>query len=424
LNALEKILARASGKRASGKKAVSAGEIVDAAVDRIMITERQAPRVIDNLQSLGVERIRMPKEKVVIIFDHEVPPSKITSANAQKRVRDFFLQQVTLYDMNAGVCHQVLSEKGHVAPGMLIVGADSHTVTNGAFGAFSTGIGLTEATGVLLTGKIWLKVPPVIAIEMQGALPARVTAKDAILYLIGRLGSDGAQYRGIEFRGSGASSLTLAGRMVMANMSVEAGAKAGFFAADQVVLSYLKPRLKEPSLPVLSDPEASYETVIELDLSELTPQVACPHAVDDVISVTEVAGRKIHDAFLGSCTNGRLEDLKIAAEILGGKRIDPGVRMVVVPASMETYLSAIRNGVIETLVNAGAVVLNPNCASCASMHLDLLADGEVTTEISGAAGAAVNQKYTWLHRQPSLPQRLPDALQIPENSEEEVIISW
>jgi len=373
LNALEKILARASGK-----KAVSAGEIVDAAVDRIMITERQAPRVIDNLQSLGVERIRMPKEKVVIIFDHEVPPSKITSANAQKRVRDFFLQQVTLYDMNAGVCHQVLSEKGHVAPGMLIVGADSHTVTNGAFGAFSTGIGLTEATGVLLTGKIWLKVPPVIAIEMQGALPARVTAKDAILYLIGRLGSDGAQYRGIEFRGSGASSLTLAGRMVMANMSVEAGAKAGFFAADQVVLSYLKPRLKEPSLPVLSDPEASYETVMELDLSELTPQVACPHAVDDVVSVTEVAGRKIHDAFLGSCTNGRLEDLKIAAEILGGKRIDPGVRMVVVPASMETYLSAIRNGVIETLVNAGAVVLNPNCASCASMHLDLLADGEVS----------------------------------------------
>ena len=206
MNALEKIMARASGKQA-----VYAGEIVDASVDRIMITERQAPRVVDNLESLGVSRIRMPKEKVVIVFDHEVPPSKIASANAQRRVRQFFTGQVTLYDMNVGICHQILSEKGHVAPGLLIVGSDSHTVTNGAFGAFSAGIGLTEATGVLLTGKIWLKVPPVIAVDMEGTLPERVASKDAMLYLIGRLGTDGAQYKGLEFRerSSGGSNMHL-----------------------------------------------------------------------------------------------------------------------------------------------------------------------------------------------------------------------
>ena len=373
MNALEKILARASGK-----DTVCAGEIVDAAVDRIMITERQSPRVLDNLEALGVKKIRMPKEKVMIIFDHEVPPSKITSANAQRRVREFFTNQTTLYDMNVGICHQVLSEKGHVAPGMLVVGSDSHTVTNGAFGAFSTGIGLTEATGVLLTGKIWLKVPPVIAVQVEGELPKRVTPKDAVLSLIGRLGADGAQYKGLEFRGPGVSGMTIAGRMVMANMSVEAGAKAGFFAADTVTLSYLKPRVQGPLEPVLSDADAVYERIVEMDLSELTPQIACPHAVDNVVPVSAVAGREIHDAFLGSCTNGRLEDLQIAAEILSGRRIHPRVRMIVAPASTETYLDAIRSGVIETLVEAGAVILNPNCASCAALHLDLLADGEVS----------------------------------------------
>jgi 3-isopropylmalate/(R)-2-methylmalate dehydratase large subunit len=373
LNALEKILARASGK-----ETVSAGEIVDAAVDRVMLTERQAPRVLDNLQNLGVENIRMPKEKVVIIFDHEVPPSKISSANAQKRVREYFTGQVTLYDMNVGICHQVLSEKGHVAPGLLIVGSDSHTVTNGAFGAYSSGIGITEATGVLLTGKIWLKVPPVIAVEMTGELSHRVSAKDAVLYLIGELGADGAQYKGLEFRGEGAEKMTLADRMTMANMAVEAGGKAGFFAADEKTLSYLESRVSEPMQAVSSDTDAAYERIVHIDLSKLTPQVACPHTVDNVVAVTEVAGRKIHDAFLGSCTNGRLEDLRAASEILNGKRIHSNVRMIVAPASTETYLSAIREGIVESLIEAGAVIVNPNCASCASMHQDILADGEVS----------------------------------------------
>ena len=364
--------------RAAGKESVAAGEIVDAAVDRIMITERQAPRVLDNLQSLGVRKIRMAKETVVIVFDHEVPPSKITSANAQKRVREFFTGKVTLYDMNVGICHQVLSEKGHVAPGMLIVGSDSHTVTNGAFGAFSAGIGLTEATGVLLTRKIWLRVPPVIAVEMSGRMSDRVTPKDAILYLIGRIGADGAQYKGLEFRGTGAREMSVAGRMVMANMSVETGAKAGFFAADEKTLAYLSPRVRTPLAPVLSDRDAQYEKVVDIDLAGLAPQVACPHAVDNVVPVDEVAGRKIHDAFLGSCTNGRLEDLQIAAEILKGKRIHTGVRMVVVPASTEIYLAAMRKGILESLIEAGAVILNSNCASCAAMHMDLLGDGEVS----------------------------------------------
>jgi len=373
LNALEKIMARAAGK-----ETVAVGEIVDAAVDRIMITERQAPRVLDNLEALGVQKLRMAKDKVVIIFDHEVPPSKITSANAQKRVREFFTGKVTLYDMNVGICHQVLSEKGHVAPGMLIVGSDSHTVTNGAFGAFSAGIGLTEATGVLLTGKIWLRVPPVIAVEMSGRMSDRVSPKDAILYLIGRVGADGAQYKGLEFRGTGAREMSIAGRMVMSNMSVEAGGKAGIFEADEKTLAYLSPRVSEPLAPVRSDSDARYEKVVDIDLAGLAPQVACPHTVDNVVPVDNVTGRKIHDAFLGSCTNGRLEDLEIAAEILKGRQIHSGVRMVVAPASTETYLAAMRNGTLETLIEAGAVILNPNCASCASMHMDILADGETS----------------------------------------------
>jgi homoaconitate hydratase family protein len=373
LNALEKILARASGK-----KEVAPGEIVDAAVDRIMITERQGPRVVDNLQELGNPPIRMDREKVVVVFDHEVPPSKVETANAQRRVREYFSEQAILYDMNVGICHQVLSEKGHVAPGMLVVGVDSHTTTNGAFGAFATGIGVTEATGVLLTGTIWLKVPPVLAVDMEGRLPHRVAPKDAMLHLAGRLRSDGAQYKGMEFRGSGAKAMSLAGRMVIANMSVEVGAKAGFFAADEVALSYLRPRVKGRMTPVVSDPDAEFEAVLEIDLSGLVPQVSCPHAVDNVVPVTEVAGREIHDAFLGSCTNGRLEDLQAAAEILRGRRIHPRVRMVVAPASMDTYLAALRGGVLETLIEAGAVVVNPNCASCASMHMDLLGDGEVS----------------------------------------------
>jgi homoaconitate hydratase family protein len=373
LNALEKILARAAGK-----EEVEPGEIVDAIIDRIMITERQAPRVVDNLGELGNPRIRMPKEKVIVVFDHEVPPSKVETANAQRRVRERFSKQATLYDMNVGICHQVLPEKGHVEPGLVVVGTDSHTVTNGAFGAFATGIGVTDATGVLLTGTIWLKVPSVIAVQMEGRLPQRVAPKDAMLQLVSRLRSDGAQYKGLEFRGPGVTAMSLAGRMVMANMSVEVGAKAGFFAADEVVLSYLRPRVKNPMNPMVSDPDAEYEAVVEMDLSQIVPQVSCPHAVDSVVPITEVAGREIHDAFLGSCTNGRLEDLQAAAEILRGRRIHSRVRMVVAPASTETYLAALRSGVLETLVEAGAVVVNPNCASCASLHMDLLGDGEVS----------------------------------------------
>lgn len=373
MNALEKILARASGKTE-----VTPGEIIDAAVDRIMITERQGPGVLHNLEELGNPPIRMPKEKVVVVFDHEVPPSKVESANAQRRVREFFSEQATLYDMNVGICHQVLSEKGHVEPGLLVVGTDSHTTTNGAFGAFATGIGVTEATGVLLTGTIWLKVPPVLAVHMEGRLPHRVAPKDVMLHLVCRLRSDGAQYKGLEFRGPAANAMSLAGRMVMANMSVEVGAKAGFFAADEVTLSFLRHRVKDPIEPVASDADAEFESTLEMDLSKLVPQVSCPHAVDNVVPVTEVAGREIHDAYLGSCTNGRLEDLQAAAEILRGRRIQPSVRMVVAPASTETYLDALRGGVLETFVEAGAVVVNPNCASCASMHMDLLGDGEVS----------------------------------------------
>ncbi|MEM3357001.1 MAG: 3-isopropylmalate dehydratase large subunit, partial [Candidatus Bathyarchaeia archaeon] len=279
-----------------------------------------------------------------------------------------------------GVCHQIMVEKGYVTPGALIVGADSHTCTYGALGAFATGIGSTEAAAVFATGSIWLKVPKAIKVNVKGSFQRFVTPKDLILFIIGQIGVDGAVYKSVEFAVPTLRCINIAGRMTLCNMAVEMGAKNGIIEPDETTLNFVKSRTNEDLKPIellRSDPDASYEKVIDLDVKDLGPQVSCPPSVDNVRNVTEVAGVEINQAFIGSCTNGRLEDLRLAAEILKGKKIKNSVRMIVIPASKEIYLQALREGLLEIFIEAGGVVCNPTCGPCLGGHLGVLASGEV-----------------------------------------------
>ncbi|HEX17259.1 MAG TPA: 3-isopropylmalate dehydratase large subunit [Thermoplasmatales archaeon] len=367
----EKILARASGV-----KKVEAGDIVDANVDLAM-SHDNAALVSKIFKQLGVDRV-WDNSKIVIILDHRTPANQIKSAEGHKSIRQFVRDQGIgfFYDVGEGICHQILPEKGHVKPGMLIVGTDSHTTTHGAFGAFSTGIGATEMACVWATGKLWLKVPETIKMIINGKLPEMVTAKDVILYIIGEIGSDGANYKAIEFYGDTIKDLSISSRMTISNQAMEAGAKTAIIPPDDKTFDYLKDRVKGEMRGVYADEDASYEDVLEFDVSNLEPMVACPHAVDNVKPVREVEGIEIDQAVLGSCTNGRLEDIEIAARILKGKRIDPRVRLIVVPASREVYISALKRGYIEILLKAGATIINPGCGPCLGAHQGVLASGE------------------------------------------------
>lgn len=367
----EKILARASGK-----SSVEAGEIVDANVDLAM-SHDNAALVSDVFKQIGVEKVWNP-DKIVIVLDHRTPANIIKAAEAHKNIRKFVRDQGirNFYDVGEGICHQVLPERGYVKPGMLIVGTDSHTTTYGAFGAFSTGIGATEMACVWATGKLWLKVPETIKMVIRGKLQDMVTAKDLILYIIGEIGSDGADYKAIEFYGETVESLSVSSRMTISNQAMEAGAKAAIVPPDNRTLDYLKDRVKGKMKLVYADEDANYEDVLEFDISDLEPQVACPHAVDNVKPVSEVAGIEIDQAVLGSCTNGRLEDLEIAAKILKGRKVSSNVRMIVIPASREVYLEALKKGYIEIFLRAGATIINPGCGPCLGAHQGVLAGGE------------------------------------------------
>jgi len=367
----EKILARASGN-----KKVEAGEIVDASVDLAM-SHDNAALVSKVFKEIGVEKVWNP-DKIVIILDHRAPANIIKAAEAHKSIREFVKSQdiKNFYDIGEGICHQVVPEKGFVKPGMLIVGTDSHTTTYGAFGAFSTGIGATEMACVWATGKLWLKVPETIKMIIEGKLQDMVMAKDVILYIIGKIGSDGANYKAIEFYGETVKNFSVASRITISNQAMEAGAKVAIVPPDEKTLDYLKGRVKGDVEPISADKDANYEDVLEFDVSDLEPQVACPHAVDNVKPVSEVAGIEINQAVLGSCTNGRLEDLEIAARILEGKRIASSVRMIVVPASREVYLEALKKGYIEIFLKAGATIINPGCGPCLGAHQGVLASGE------------------------------------------------
>ncbi|MEM1563503.1 MAG: homoaconitase large subunit [Candidatus Bathyarchaeia archaeon] len=373
MNISEKILARASSRRE-----VSPGEIVEANVDVAMINDITGPLTIEAFYKVGAEKVWDTK-KIVMVLDHQVPADSAEAAKLHKIMREFAREQGILYFYDVGfggICHQVMVEKGHVRPGELIVGADSHTCTYGALGAFGTGIGSTEMAAVFATGRIWLKVPETIKINVNGEFQRFVGAKDLILNIIGQIGADGATYKAIEFDGPTIKSMDIGDRMTLCNMAVEAGAKTGIINPDRKVIAYTKNRISNPIKPLKSDEDAKYEEVIDVDVSPLEPQVACPSSVDNVKAVSEVEGTPIDQAFIGSCTNGRIEDLKLAAKIVKGKKIKEGVRFIVAPASCEIYLQALKEGLLETLAKAGACICNPTCGACFGGHMGLLADDE------------------------------------------------
>lgn len=373
MNISEKILAEASGK-----SEVSPGEIVEAKVDMAMINEITGPLAIEAFSKIGVGTV-WDNERIVMILDHQVPADSVKSAELHQIMREFAKEQRirNFYDVGSGgVCHQVMPEKGHIRPGELVVGADSHTCTYGAFGAFGTGIGSTEMAAVFATGKIWLKVPESIRIDTVGTFQKFVTPKDLILYVIGQIGADGANYKAVEFAGPAVDRMSVSGRMTLCNMAVEMGAKTGIVNPDETTLSYVRSRTDKPFKLFKSDPDAEYERTLKVDVNYLEPQVARPHQVDNVVPVSKVEGAPIDQAFLGSCTNGRIEDLRLAAEFLKGRNIKDGVRMLVTPASQEVYLTAIQEGLLEALVKAGAYVCSPTCGACFGGHMGLLASGE------------------------------------------------
>jgi len=367
----EKIFALKAGRD------VTAGEVVTVSPD-YLLSHDNAAAIIQEFNKLGIKHVKS-SQKIVIILDHVVPASNEEYAQNHKLIREFVASQKlpNFFDINCGICHQVFSEKGFALPGKLILGSDSHTTSYGAFGAFAAGIGRSEVASLWATDEIWLRVPETIKIELEGRLPPGVYAKDIILKIIGEQGADKANYKAVEFTGKAAEDISLSSRLTMANMAAELGAKNGYFTPNDETIDFLKERKKEDYQIVSSDADARFEEVIQADVSSLEPQVACPHTVDNVKPVSDVAGTKFHQALIGTCTNGRLEDLKIAAAILKGKKIHPSVRVLVIPASQETYLLSMKEGIMEIFSEAGCVLLNPGCGPCLGAHQGILAPGEV-----------------------------------------------
>jgi 3-isopropylmalate/(R)-2-methylmalate dehydratase large subunit len=380
MNITEKILAKAAGK-----KTVHPGEILDTNVDMVMVHDLTGPLAVEAFKKIGVQKV-WDNQKAVVILDHQVPAESVKAAELHKIMRQFAKdQKLRIYDVGrGGICHQVMPEKGHVIPGTVIVGADSHTCTYGAFGAFATGIGSTEAAAVLATGKIWLKVPEAIKVNVTGKFRNFVTPKDLILAIIGRVKVDGAIYKSTEFTGPTIRNMGIAGRMTLCNMAVEMGAKNGIIEPDETTRKFLEGRTK--TLPkfdwLRSDEDAIYEQTMEFDVSTMEPQIACPSSVDNVRPVSEVNDMPIEQAFIGSCTNGRIEDLRLAAHVLKGKRVKDGVRAIVIPASQEVYKQALDEGLMEIFTDAGAIVCGSACGPCLGGHIGLLAAGETCVSTS------------------------------------------
>ena len=365
----EKIFSRACGHRAE------AGEIVESEVDYAMSHDGTSVLAIKAFGEMGSERVFDP-ERIVIPFDHIVPANSSVSADLQKMVRNWALDQgiVHFFEGGEGICHQVFPEEGFALPGTLLVGADSHSCTYGAFGAFGTGVGATDMAEIYSRGRLWFKVPETVGIRVCGRLGRRVLAKDLALMLVGAIGADGATYKALEYVGETVEGLSISGRMTLSNMGVEMGAKAAIVPPDGVTEEFLRGRAQEAYHPVHSDP-GSYASEMEFDVSDLEPVVAAPFRVDNVRPVPEVAGIEVDQVFIGTCTNGRYEDLKVAAEILKGKRVK--TRTLVIPASRRVLLRALSSGIIEDLVGAGAMIGPPGCGPCLGAHMGVLAEGEV-----------------------------------------------
>jgi 3-isopropylmalate/(R)-2-methylmalate dehydratase large subunit len=352
-------------------------------IDVAMTHDLTGPLSVESFEKIGTKKVWDP-EKIVIVFDHQVPADSIDAANNHMIMRKFVEKQgiQNFYDMREGVCHQVLPEKGHVVPGEVVVGTDSHTCTHGALGAFATGIGSTDMAMVFATGKLWFKVPETIKFDITGKLQDNVFAKDVILNIIGKIGADGATYKACEFGGETTRNMTISDRMVLCNMAIEMGGKTGLVEPDQKTIHYLKGRSNKPYKIMKTDNNAQSLETIHININELEPQIACPHNVDNVKPVSEVEGTHIDQVFLGSCTNGRLSDLRTAAKIIKGKDISKNVRMLVIPASREVYSKAMDEGLLKTFVDSGALVCNPCCGPCLGGHIGLIGPGEVSLSTS------------------------------------------
>ena len=373
----EKILAKASSKNN-----VEAGEIVMANIDVAMMHDLTGPLAIESFNKIGTEKV-WDKDKIIIPFDHQVPADSLTSANNHILMRNFVKNQniTNFYDMYKGVCHQILPELGHVVPGEVIVGADSHTCTHGAFGAFSTGIGSTDMAMVLSTGKLWFKVPETIKFNIEGKLKENVYSKDVILKIIGDTGVDGATYKSCEFSGPIIEDMSISDRMVLSNMAVEMGAKNGIMEPNEATLNYVmeKTGKTKNQLNILkSDKDAIYEKEYLFNVEDLEAQIACPNDVDNVKNLSKVEGTHIDQGFIGSCTNGRLSDLEAAAKILEGEKVLDDVRLIIIPASKDIYQKAMDKGLLKIFLDAGAIVCNPGCGPCLGGHMGVLSEGEVS----------------------------------------------
>ena len=356
----EKILSKKLGRE------VAPGEIVAVQVDVAMAHDGTAPLTIQQFKKMGLTRVWNP-EKIVFVIDHIAPSSNEGTSELHNMIREFAREHsITVFDVGEGICHQLLPEKGYVYPGAVVVGADSHTCTHGAFAAFATGIGSTEMAAVLGSGKIWFMVPESLKIVITGKPKHNVTAKDIILYIIGELGADGATYMAVEFTGDAVKEMSIDSRMTLTNMAVEMGAKTGLIASDEKTIEYLESRTSMPVKALAPDSNASYADELSVEANRLEPLIACPHNVDNVKSVFEVEGTPVDQVFIGSCTNGRLEDLRLVARVLKNKHVK--ARTIVMPASREVYLKALKEGIIEVLVKAGCAVGVPGCGPCVGGH--------------------------------------------------------
>ncbi|TCL39876.1 3-isopropylmalate/(R)-2-methylmalate dehydratase large subunit [Anaerospora hongkongensis] len=369
----EKILARAANQESA-----SAGDILWVNVDMAMMDDILGPRVEIAEKMLDIKDEVWYRDKVVIISDHYTPPANINQAEIVKFTREWAASHgIENYYEFAGPCHQVMAENGHVLPGTIVLGTDSHTCMGGSLGAFASGIGSTEMLGILLTGKTWLRVPETIQVKWDGILPDGVMAKDISLKTIGEIGHSGATYKAVEYIGDTIKSLSLDERMAITNMAVEMGAKAGLMEADEKVKQYLRKHgITKDYTCFSSDADATYCATYTFQAEKLAPVVACPHEVDNVTEVTNVKNIQIHQAYIGSCTGGRYSDLEAAARILSGKKIKRGTRLLVSPASQEVWIRANKEGILETLIEAGATIMAPSCGVCVGLHSGLLASGE------------------------------------------------
>lgn len=372
MNLAEKILAAHTGR-----KQVSPGEFVNARVDVILANDITAPIAIREFKKIGVSRVFDPK-KVVMVLDHFMPNRDIASAEMAKIVREFCGEQKAVFFEvgKAGIEHVLLPEQGITFPGQVVIGGDSHTCTYGAVGAFATGVGSTDLAAAMATGDLWMKVPTTIKFVYHGNLERWVGGKDLILHTIGDIGVDGALYSAMEFTGEAIDALSMDGRFTMANMTIEAGGKVGLFRVDNKTQLYIKSRVQRPYNVYEPDSDAEYAKVIEYDVTGLEPQVAFPHSPANTRPVSQAGNIKIDQAIIGSCTNGRIDDLKVAAQIFKGKKVHPGVRCIVIPGSQQVYAEALNEGLIAIFIKADAAVSTPTCGPCFGGHMGVLAEGE------------------------------------------------